>query len=552
MDKNNINTSGVLVNENGIILGGSHYGDNNYYLNKYKSGYAYNIDCIIDEYNTINTTSILLPYNIKISLMASIPIVSPATTIVGSKELFELVVIKEIIVKTIGRHSFYVLDTEIEPYLLRSRFIEVSQYNEPSITNAPFIVKNISVYDIPSNVILPKPSNELLINSYFNEYPDTLDKLYYYYNYSGCEIINYTNSLGDKSKGVLVNEDVSSYFIQGRLPNNFEHIGTYKIGYTYTITCIIEELIESEDKKINGQIVLHRINDELGIPPYDIRFSGIGGNSYSSSAISIKGPGTYTLSMPIDGTEKYNNGTLTNLNNIPILIRVTQISTSGIVNAPFIVSKLSLTESLIPFPTTASSTSSSTPTSSTSSSTSTSSPNTTTSSTSSSTPTSSTNITTSSMNITTPIVISGTSIDNKFVEKSYQTGIIQTSPTEVSLDYNLIFSTSTNIDDSIKLILENIGGKDINYTKEEIGDKLYIRIYKNASENFENAQNNKIKLVIFRFTPDTLYLIEPLLKYKLEKPTKSKAYLIAGITLGVIVFFIILLTVLYKMKLLPH
>jgi hypothetical protein len=156
------------------------------------------------------------------------------------------------------------------------------------------------------------------------------------------------------------------------------------------------------------------------------------------------------------------------------------------------------------------------------------------------------------MNITTPIVISETSVDNKFVEKSYQTGIIQTSPTEVSLDYNLIFSTSTNIDDSIKLILENIGGKDINYTKEEIGDKLYIRIYKNASENFENAQNNKIKLVIFRFTPDTLYLIEPLLKYKLEKPSKSKVYLIAGITLGVIVFFIILLTVLYKMKLLPH
>jgi hypothetical protein len=125
-------------------------------------------------------------------------------------------------------------------------------------------------------------------------------------------------------------------------------------------------------------------------------------------------------------------------------------------------------------------------------------------------PTTSSTMTTSSMNITMPTT---TTI---FKEISYKSGIIQISPNKVSFEYKIIKEQSMNIDDSIKMILDKIGAIDIKYSKLQVADIMYVSIYKNSIEHFEVMSYSDIKYIIFRFTPETTYLIEPLLKLDLS------------------------------------
>jgi hypothetical protein len=88
-----------------------------------------------------------------------------------------------------------------------------------------------------------------------------------------------------------------------------------------------------------------------------------------------------------------------------------------------------------------------------------------------------------------------------------------------------------------KIILEKLGTKDILYNIEEIDDIIYIYIRKSRFEKFDNPSTivqKSRKRIIFVFTYDTIYLIEPLLKIDLSK--KSQSY-----RLYIIIFIILIL-----------
>jgi hypothetical protein len=58
-----------------------------------------------------------------------------------------------------------------------------------------------------------------------------------------------------------------------------------------------------------------------------------------------------------------------------------------------------------------------------------------------------------------------------------KSSISQISSDEILFEIN---DKSINIDDSIKNIMDKIEAVDVNYSKQQIGDTVYVSIYKNT------------------------------------------------------------------------
>ncbi len=132
----------------------------------------------------------------------------------------------------------------------------------------------------------------------------------------------------------------------------------------------------------------------------------------------------------------------------------------------------------------------------------------------------------------------------KFEEVSYQPGIVQIDFDLVSFDYPKMLSISPDIKDATERILSLIGAKDVSYNIEQKGEIIYIYIRKNILESFQTTFNFTIKKIIFVFTSETNYLIEPLLRLDLsKKESTNNIYYIIPI---IIIIILIIGYVIYK------
>ncbi len=108
-----------------------------------------------------------------------------------------------------------------------------------------------------------------------------------------------------------------------------------------------------------------------------------------------------------------------------------------------------------------------------------------------------------------------------------------------------MLSISSDINEATRIILDKIADKDVSYNIEETEEIIYIYIKKKL-DNFENVQTvGRKKRIIFVFTYDTTYLIEPLLKLDLGKPESKSNKLLIGF---IILVIIILIIIYYKNK----
>jgi hypothetical protein len=352
-DINGNKKAGLLVKYNGSISKGSYDRLNTCKsLFLYRVGYDYKLVCYLDKYEPdlsaviqtstsgatksgVTESSTPLSYNIRISFNAF------NTTSATTTSVNEIIIKSQIVTGTNLPSSITLTISakEIEPYVNTSKFIKIEQYypnatstSSPISQNAQFLVTKTELFEIPIMPILPKPINEILINSYFNNYPlNKFDKLYYFPN-NNCELVKYINGAGTLTTGVLVKSGGELY--QGRTnSNSFEYLGITKLNNKYTLSIKIDEYITPGAS-----------TTQSGIFSGDIHL--LNASNDRSSDISGVGNTTRNLVTRFDKSDTYTitfNTTVANLN--PILIRVRMLPENTATKfKPFVVASISLTD----------------------------------------------------------------------------------------------------------------------------------------------------------------------------------------------------------------